>query len=110
MPSPRLAASCLPLVALTFAAASAEAKQARCYTTDDGFYACEFAGFNADGSFTISAPTKLTYTLTMVDTGAAAGFSFDGTTSVRLPGTFHRNQQDRACWVSDATQFTICAY
>lgn len=101
-------ASALALAALTV---SLEAKQARCYTTDDGFYACEFRQYGGDGSFVISAPTKPTFTVDLVGRGDADAFADYGTgRNVPLPGPFLRSQSDRACWVSQATEFTICAY
>lgn len=98
------------VVAAAVLAGAAEAKPARCYNTDDGFYACDFQGFGGDGSFSISAPTKPTYTISIVGRGFADGFANYGDRSIPLPGTFHRDSGDQACWVSDATQFTICAY
>lgn len=98
------------LAATLLAGAAAEAKPARCYNTDDEFYACEFAGYGGDGSFSISAPTKPTYTISIVGRGFADDYANYGDRNIPLPGTFHRDGGDRACWVSDATSFTICAY
>jgi hypothetical protein len=92
------------------AAAPAEAKQARCYNSDDGYYTCHFRQFGGNGSFTVSAPARPTYTISIVQRGVADGFADYGNGSFALPGTFYRSQQDRACWVSDATGFSICAY
>jgi hypothetical protein len=103
-------AATLAAIATILAAAPADARQARCYNTDDGFYACEFTAFGGDGSFSISAPTKPTYTISMVGRGVADGFANYGNRNIPLPGTFYRDSGDRACWVSDATQFTVCAY
>lgn len=88
----------------------AEAKQARCYNTDDGTYACDFRQFGGDGSFSVSAPVKPTYTISIIRRGVADGFANYGDRNIALPGPFRRSAQDRACWVSDATQFTVCAY
>jgi len=49
---------CLPL-------AAAEAKSARCFTTDDGEYDCTFVATDTDGGFEISAPGKPTFFLLM---------------------------------------------
>lgn len=98
------------LILLVGVVGPAHAKQARCYNTDDGTYACDFRQFGGDGSFTISAPVKPTYTISIVRRGVADGFADFGNGNVVLPGPFLRSQQDRACWVSDATGFTLCAY
>ena len=90
--------------------APADARQARCYNTVDGFYACDFQPFGGDGSFTVSAPTRPSYTISMIRRGVAAGFADYGNGNVALPGTFYRSDRDRACWVSDATDFAVCAY
>jgi hypothetical protein len=103
----RLAA---PVLLAALLAGHAEAKPARCYNSDDGFYACSFDGFGGDGSFTVAAPTKPTYTISIVGRGVADGFADYGGRNIPLPGTFRRSVDDRACWVSDATEFTLCAY
>jgi hypothetical protein len=91
-------------------AAPAEAKQARCYNTEDGWYACKFRQFGGDGSFTVSAPGRPSYTVSMVGRGVADGFADYGEGNLLLPGTFYRSDRDRACWISDVTNFAICAY
>ncbi|MCF3934206.1 hypothetical protein L1787_12390 [Acuticoccus sp. M5D2P5] len=90
--------------------ASADAKQARCLTTDNGSYPCTFEQFGGDGSFDVSAPMKPTYTIMMFDQGVADGFADYGDRKVPLPGPFYRSNRDRACWVSDSTDFAICVY
>lgn len=95
---------------LAVTAAAAEAKQARCYNTEDGTYACDFRQFGGDGSFTVSAPLKPSYTISMVRRGVADGFADYGNGNVFLPGPFLRSRSDRACWVSQETDFTVCAY
>ena len=91
-------------------AVPAEAKPARCFTTDDGRYACNFVATGRDGSFRISAPGKPTYILEMIGPGLATGFVKLGTRNVALPGRFRRNGADRACWDNDATRVRICAW
>ncbi|MBJ3775239.1 hypothetical protein [Acuticoccus mangrovi] len=90
--------------------ATAEAKSARCFNSDDGHYSCDFRQFGGDGSFTITAPARPTYTVSLFARDAADGFVNYGDRNVPLPGTFYRSGSDRACWISDATQFAICAY
>lgn len=104
----RAAVACAALAVLL--AAPAEAKPARCFTSDDGTYACDFRGFDGNGSFRISAPMRPTYTLAIVRRGVADAFADFGTRAMALPGPFFRSREDPACWVSDATGFTLCAY
>jgi len=89
----------------------AEAKPARCFTSDDGHYKCDFQAVDRDGSFIISAPNKPTITLMMSEPGKAYGSADFGTgRNVSLPGQYLRSQQDRACWDNDATQTKVCAW
>lgn len=100
------------LALVLFVATPVWAKDALCYTTDDGEYPCAFVALDKAGSFEISAPGKPTFQL-WVD---APGFGFvsavyeAGGRSVSLPGTYARSQEDPACWVSDATDTEICAW
>jgi hypothetical protein len=89
----------------------AHADPARCYTTEDGEYDCEFVATDGSGSFEISAPGKPSFSLIIDAPGIASGFGNYGTgRNVPLPGTFHRSEDDGACWVNDATSFEICAW
>lgn len=108
----RVALSCAAVTMLAMGAASAEGKEARCFTTDDGEYACDFQPFGGDGSFTISAPGKPTFTLTMDSPGTALGSAVfePGGRSVPLPGLYRRDDADPACWVSDGSGTRICAW
>lgn len=100
----------LAVGALGFAGDVAEAKKARCYNTDDGSYSCDFRQHGGDGSFTVSAPVKPHYTISITGRNVADGFANFGEGSIPLPGPFYRSRSDRACWISDATDFEICAY
>ncbi len=106
---PRLVAT-LAIGALGLAAGTAQAKDARCYNSDDGTYSCDFRQFGGDGSFTVAAPMVPTYTISIVGKDMADGFANYGERNVPLPGPFYRSRSDRACWVSDATGFELCAY
>lgn len=88
------------------------AKPATCFTSDDGRYPCDFRGFGGDGSFEISAPGTPTYIVSMQGRGVADAFvNFGpGERNIFIQGPFIRSESDRACWVSEATQFRICAY
>ena len=92
-------------------AGGAEAKPARCFTSDDGHYDCDFRGLDKAGSFRISAPGKPTFTLEVDSPGVAFGFADFGTgRNVPLPGTFIRSREDGACWDNDVTDTRICAW
>lgn len=88
----------------------AEARPARCFTTDDGRYACDFVSTGRDGSFRISARGKPTYVLEMIAPGVATGFVNFGPRNVSLPGRFIRSTRDRACWENDATNVRVCVW
>jgi hypothetical protein len=104
----------LPIVvAAALAAAPVAASDrlnARCATTDDGSYECNFRTTDGSGSFEISAPGKPTYVLNITEPGRAYGFIDLGEGSVPLPGRYLRSERDRACWRNDATQTEICAW
>jgi hypothetical protein len=90
----------------------AVAKEAWCFTTDDGEYPCEFVALDSAGSFEISADGKPTFQVWIDAPGAAfVGAVFEpGGRSVALPGTYYRSEEDGACWVSDATGAELCAW
>ena len=110
--SSRAACAVLALGALAWLAAPAQAKPARCFTTDDGEYDCDFRAFGGDGSFEISAPGKPTFTLLMDGPGTALGSAVfePGGRSVALPGLYSRDPADPACWINDSTDTKICAW
>ena len=99
--------------ALAFAVIGpALAKDARCFTSDDGEYECQFVPLDGAGSFEISAPGKPTFQVWIDSPGVAVvGATFEaGGRSVALPGSYQRSEEDPACWVSDATDTEICAW
>lgn len=106
MRSARLA---IPALLALVLCGAAEAKPARCSSTDDGTYACEFRSTDGDGSFEISAPGKPTYILNVTEPGVAFGFVNLGSRNVPLPGRYLRSLDDPACWVNDSTQTQLCA-
>jgi len=89
--------------------AAAEARAARCFTTDEGSFECDFRMTDQNGSFEISAPGKPTYTLNMSEKDVAFGFVGLGTRNVPLPGRYLRSKNEPGCWLNDATQAKICA-
>lgn len=102
------------IIALALLALSgpALAKDAKCFTTDDGDYPCQFEALDDAGSFRISAEGKPTFEVWMDAPGQAfVGAVFEpGGRSVALPGTYIRSEEDGACWISDATETEICAW
>ena len=110
MPKPMILAVAA-LIAAGSLADVAAAKSARCYTTDDGEYDCEFTSTDSLGSFEISAPGKPTMILVIDSPGVAFGFADYGTgRNVALPGRFIRSDSDRACWANSDTGTEICAW
>ncbi|MEZ5812028.1 MAG: hypothetical protein R3D45_11505 [Rhizobiaceae bacterium] len=106
-----IALSCLTLIAVVAGALPAAAKPARCFTTDDGYYACNFTFVEGDGSFQISAPGVTTYRLIMDDTpGFAWGFARFSDRFVPLPGQYVRQSDDPACWSNPETSTKMCAW
>lgn len=104
-----------PFVLLALAAMivsqPALAKEARCLSTDDGEYACEFKVTDDQGSFEASAPGKPTVILLMEEPGVASGYTNYGTgRNVALPGQYIQQDSDKACWVNDETSVRFCAW
>lgn len=101
----------LPLVMLGLCG-PALAKDATCFSTDDGEYPCAFEALDQAGSFRISAGGKPTFEVWIDAPGVAfVGAVFEpGGRSVALPGPYIRSEEDGACWVSEATETEICAW
>jgi hypothetical protein len=90
--------------------APAEARPARCSTSDDGAYPCDFRAAGRDGSFVISARGKPTYYVNMDGAGGAFVHADFGTgRNVALPGPYVRSTADRACWVYEGKS-QICVW
>lgn len=86
------------------------AKTAKCFSSDDGFYACEFQLTDSKGSFEIFAKGKPTYYLYMDSPNLASVLADFGTgRGVPQPGPYLR-QKDKACWKSKVTKAKICAW
>jgi hypothetical protein len=88
----------------------AVAKPARCFTTDDGYFPCDFRALDRQGSFEIAAPAKPTYSLWVDSPGFAAGFINFGDRNISLPGMYVRQSDDAACWANPETDTKICAW
>jgi hypothetical protein len=91
-------------------AGAADAKPARCFTTDDGYYPCEFYATDRSGSFEIAADGKPTYILLIDQPGFATGFVNFGDRNILLPGSYVRSRDDGACWNNPETNTKICAW
>ena len=98
--------------AIALLAGPAMAKDATCYTTDDGEYPCQFEFLDDAGSFEIAARGKPTFQVWVDAPGTAfvSAIFEAGGRAVALPGTYFRSEQDGACWISDATDTEICAW
>ena len=87
----------------------ADAREARCFTTRDGSFPCDFRMTDPDGSFQISALGKTTYILIMSEKDVAFGFIGLDTGNTALPGRYLRSTTEPGCWENDATPTKICA-
>lgn len=108
--APALAVALVCAGMSTVATTPAQAKPARCFTTDDGYFACDFRGLDRAGSFRIQAPGYPTYTLEVDQPGFAYGFVSFGQRNVSLPGQYVRQRDDAACWANPETNTKICAW
>jgi hypothetical protein len=102
----------LGLFAGVIATTPALAKSARCFTTDDGYYDCQFEIFDDAGSFEISAPGYPSFQLTIDSPGFAYASAVypRGGRSVSLPGMYVRSRDDGACWNNPETSTKLCAW
>lgn len=94
---------------LLLTASAANAKPARCYATDDGYFDCDFKMTDRAGSFTIVGPSA-TYILLVEERGFASAFVNLGTRNISLPGMYVRQRDDPACWSNPETTTKICAW
>jgi hypothetical protein len=92
-------------------ATPALAKSARCFTTDDGYYKCNFKALGG-GDFRISATGYPTFELEIDSPGFAFGYARyePGGEMVELPGMFVRSRDDGACWNNPETETKLCAW
>jgi hypothetical protein len=100
----------LGLVLTGLTAGLAEARPARCFTTDDGHYPCDFRPLDRKGSFSVSAPMKPGFTLWVERAGRGSVSANFGQREVGLPGIWLRRADDPACWQSDATGAVLCVW
>ncbi len=106
----RLASVLAAAAVVVIGATAVEARPARCSTSDDGAYPCDFRATGRDGSFVISARGKPTYFVNMDGAGRAFVHADFGTgRNVALPGPYVRSPADRACWIYEGKS-RICAW
>lgn len=98
------------VVVLMAFATPASAKPARCFTSDDGYFQCDFRGLDSLGSFRIRAAGYPTYTLEVDQPGFAYGYVNLGGRNIPLPGQYVRSRDDGACWQNPETNTKICAW
>ena len=94
----------------TLGVSVAVAKPARCFTTDDGHYPCDFQATDRAGSFVLKARGYPTITVEIESAGVAWVFADFGSRNVALPGPYYRAQDDRACWANPDTDSRVCAW
>jgi hypothetical protein len=107
---PSLARAVFSATVFCCLAGVAIARPARCFTTDDGEFGCQFRTTGRDGSFEISAPGKPRFMLNMTEPNVAFGFVNFGPRNISLPGRYMRDRNDPGCWVNDATADKMCAW
>jgi hypothetical protein len=88
----------------------ANAKAARCFTTDDGYFSCDYRATSRDGSFVIKARGKPGYALIVEEPGFAAGYLRMNGRSIPLNGSFVRQRDDGACWNNPELNTKICVW
>lgn len=108
--TPALVAQLLGTALYILSTYAAEARPARCFTTDEGGFRCDFRTTDRDGSFQISAPGKPIYVLTIDQKDIAFGFVNLGGRNTPLPGRYLRSKTEPGCWVNDTTSAKICAH
>jgi hypothetical protein len=94
----------------TLAPTIAEAKRARCFTTDDGYFACNFVSLDGVGSFRISARGKPSYSMLVNSPGFASGYVNFGNRGIPISGMFVRQRSDRACWNNPEMEVKVCVW
>jgi hypothetical protein len=89
---------------------AADAKSARCFTTDDGYFPCDFSTTDNDGSFQIMGSDGTGFSMVMDQPGFGYGYLIDGEKSVPLAGEYVRSRDDGACWNNPETNDKVCAW
>ena len=88
----------------------ATAKPARCFSTDDGYFACNFIATDKRGSFEVSARGKPTYSLIVEEPGFGSAYLNFGDGGIPINGMFVRQREDPACWNNPERNVKLCAW
>ena len=86
------------------------AKRARCFTTDDGYFSCQFKETDKAGSFEIKGRSTPTYSLVVDEPGFAFGYINFGNRGIPISGMFVRQRDDRGCWNNPEMNVKLCAW
>ncbi len=88
------------------------AKSARCFTTDDGYFPCQFTATDKAGSFDIRSDRdpNLGYSILVEEPGFASGFVIIDGRSISVGGMFVRQRDDGACWNNPELNVKVCAW
>jgi hypothetical protein len=97
----------LAMAALT---GPASAKRARCFTTDDGYFSCQFKATDKAGSFEIKGSATPTYSIIVERPGFANGYINFGNRGIPVSGMFVRQSDDPACWNNPEMNVKLCAW
>lgn len=104
-----LLAAGVAFAGLFTAIAPAEAKSARCYSSRDGYYHCNFQALDGKGSFTTWARGYPTYTFVVRDGFAKGVRTWRGRDSM-MRGLYVRSRDDGACWQNPENRTKFCAW
>jgi hypothetical protein len=96
--------------ALFVMASFAQAKSARCFTTDDGSYKCDFKRTRKDGSFEIKAKGKPSFNVIMEKPGFASVYINIGGRGIPINGMYVRQSDDGACWSNSEQNTKLCVW
>ncbi len=89
---------------------AAHAKPARCFTSDDGYFKCDFRRTDRAGSFEISARGRPGYSMIVEESGFASGYLRVGGRGIPINGMFVRQRDDGACWNNPEQNVKVCAW
>jgi hypothetical protein len=88
----------------------AKAKAAKCFTTDDGYYKCNFKKTDKAGSFEIRARGKPGYNIIVEEPGFASGYLQMNGRGTPINGKFVKQRDDGACWNNPEQNTKVCVW
>jgi hypothetical protein len=98
------------MIAAALTPSLAFAKRARCFTTDDGYFSCQFKATDRSGSFEIKGRSTPTYSLVVDRPGFAFGYVNFGNRGIPIGGMFVRQRNDPGCWNNPELDVKLCAW